>query len=81
MTVTRRKRKAARILIVDDSVASMVAIYALQEKNLSFFKQLVSDETKDCNPPCLIAGEGRFSGRELIKGYADTIDCQVKAQM
>jgi len=81
MTVARKKRKAARILIVDDSVASMAAIYALQEKNLSFLKQPVSDETADCNPPCLIAGEGRFSGRELIKGYAETIDCQIKVQM
>ncbi|MBU1177284.1 hypothetical protein KKH96_02455 [Patescibacteria group bacterium] len=81
MTATQRKREAARILIVDDSVASMAAIRALQEKDLSFFKQPISDETEDCDPPCLIAGEGRFSGRELIEGYANTIDSQIKAQM
>ena len=80
MTVTPRQRDAFRILIVDDSGASRAAEQSLQDKNLSFVKQDVSEDTADCKPPCLIAGEGRFSGEQLIEGYAKTIDRRIKKQ-
>lgn len=80
MTITDREKDAFRILIVDDSGASQAAEQALREKDISFVKQSISEDTADCTPPCLIAGEGRFSGKQLIEGYAKTIDMRIKKQ-
>lgn len=74
-----RERGAARILIVDDSPASQVAEKALREKNLSFIRKQASEEIKkDYKVPCLLSGEGRFSGKQLIVEYAETIDQHIK---
>ncbi len=80
MAASPRARDSFRILIIDDSQDSKIAERALEDKNLSFIKRKVAAEPEEtCRKvPCLIAGEGRFSGRQMISEYADAIDEQVK---
>lgn len=68
-------REALRLLYSGSLKPSREAEEALTRAGIDFVRFQIeereSDSREEPQPPCLIAGEGRFSGLERIKRYAE----------
>ncbi len=69
------KNKGLRLLYASKNLASRQARKILRDAKVKFFQFSVPnrlvDTREDPKPPCLITGEGRFSGVKKIKCYVD----------